>query len=175
MQTDVNQLPARGNDAVEILVNDHHVVKTLLNRLCQAGGDSERTACVEQLVAVFTVHNATEENLVYPAIHKIANRKSEAEHLYHETAEADTMLFELDTMLKTGETSKFQEKAEKYREAVLKHVAEEEDKAFPRLQEGADPQQARLLTESVREFRSKVRMAGAAEAARTETGEIPRI
>ena len=80
MQIDTTLLPVRGNDAVEILLNDHQVIKGLLSELTAAAG-SRREAVLEQLKGVLTIHNATEENLVYPAINKVAGSKLEAQHL----------------------------------------------------------------------------------------------
>lgn len=153
MQIDTTLLPARGNDAAEILRNDHDVIKSLLRDLTTASGP-QRQRVMEQLKGVLTIHNATEENLVYPALNKVAGSKMESDHLYHETAEADVLLFELDSMLKERDSSDFGAKAEKFQEAVLAHIDEEENKALPRLQENADPEKARVLTESIREFRN---------------------
>jgi hemerythrin superfamily protein len=155
MQIDTTLLPARGNDAVEILTNDHDVIKTLLNDLTTADG-SRRREVVEQLVGVLTLHNATEENLVYPAIDKLAGSKLESQHLYHETAEADTLLFELDSMLKERDDSRFADKAEKFADAVRHHIEEEEGKAFPRLRENTDSKSRMLLAESVKKFRNSL-------------------
>src|ERR1700761_7394105 len=102
MQIDATLLPARGSDAVDILENDHQVIKGLLNQLVSASG-AERKQVIEKLVGVLTIHNATEENLVYPALNKVAGSKLESQHLYHETMEADIALFELDSMLKEGD------------------------------------------------------------------------
>ncbi len=155
MQIDTTLLPTRGNDAVEILLNDHQVIKTLLRQLTEARG-AERQQVLEKLKGVLTIHNATEENLVYPAIDKVAGSKLEAQHLYHETAEADMLLFELDSMLKERDESDFSMKAEKFANAVSHHIEEEEQKAFPRLQENADPRHTEILAESVKKFRSSL-------------------
>lgn len=155
MQIDTSLLPARGNDAVEILENDHEVIKELLDQLTSAT-NSKRADVLELLKGVLTIHNATEENLVYPAINKVAGSKLESQHLYHETAEADVLFFELDSLLKEGNDDEFARKAVKFREAVLHHIDEEENKAFPRLEESADPQNAETLAESMREFRKSL-------------------
>ncbi len=70
---------------------------------------------LELLKGVLTIHNATEENLVYPAINKVAGGKLESQHLYHETAEADVLFFELDGLLKEGDDEQFARKAVKFR------------------------------------------------------------
>lgn len=154
MQTNTTLLPARGNDAVEILVNDHQVIKGLLAKLTDSN-PADREQVLEQLKGVLTIHNATEENLVYPALDKVAGSRAESQHLYHETAEADVLLFELDSMLKEGDTVDFDAKAEKFRDAVLHHIEEEENKALPRLRD-VDAEQAELLTDSVRTFRKSL-------------------
>ena len=64
-----------GADAVEILVNDHRVIKQLLTELPDATGQA-RADLLQRLKAILTIHNATEENFVYPAIHEIAGRPS---------------------------------------------------------------------------------------------------
>lgn len=161
MQIDKRLLPVRGDDAVEILKNDHEVIKELLDKLVNASG-AQRRKVVEKLVGALTIHNATEENLVYPALNKAAGGKLESQHLYHETMEADLLLFELDSMLKEGDDSDFSTRAEKFQKAVLHHIDEEEQKAFPRLEENADPEQTEILTESVKQFRSSIHFETAA-------------
>jgi hemerythrin superfamily protein len=171
MQSDVGELPARGNDAIEILINDHNVVKSLLTQLTQARETTQRQSALEQLKAALTVHNATEENLVYPALDKVAGKKWESQRLYHESAEADVLIFELDTMLKEGDEGEFARRSEKLRDAILEHIDDEENSAFPHLRENADPRQAQMLTESVREFRSALRFAPSGRPS-TQRGEV---
>jgi hemerythrin superfamily protein len=155
MQIDTTLLPARGNDAVEILTNDHTVIKDLLSRLA-AAEPSERENVLAQLKGVLTIHNATEENIVYPALNKVAGSRAESQHLYHETAEADVLLFELDAMLKDGDAVDFESRAEKFRDAVLHHIDEEEHKALPRLRDNVDAEQTESLADSVRTFRKSL-------------------
>lgn len=156
MENESNVLPVRGRNAIEILVNDHQVIKGLLQELTEASAKKQRKDVLERLKGALTIHNATEENIVYPAINRVARKRAEAEHLYHETAEADILVFELDTLLKVGEDSKFVAKAKKFHSAVLQHIENEETSAFPHLQEKADQNQSKMLTDSVRAFRNSV-------------------
>jgi hemerythrin superfamily protein len=173
MQSDMNDLlPVRGNDATEILVNDHEVIKRLLSELTQAAPSEGLKSTLEQLKGALTIHNATEENIVYPALRQVAHKKWEAQRLYHETAEADVLVFQLDTMMKEGNYADFPRVSEKLRDAVLEHIEDEEQKAFPHLQESAEPMQAQMLTQSVREFRSMIRFSMSMGQMRTETGEV---
>lgn len=155
MQIDTTLLPVRGDDAVEILLNDHQVIKSLLSELTSAIGP-RREEVLEQLQGVLTIHNATEENIIYPAINKVAGSKLESQHLFHETAEADTLLFELDSMLKERDESAFSIKADRFADTVRHHIEEEEQKAFPRLQENSDARHSQILADSVRTFRKSL-------------------
>jgi hemerythrin superfamily protein len=151
------QLPVRGADTVEILVNDHQIIKSLLSELVEAAAGKARRQVFDRLKGALVVHNATEENLVYPALRTIARKKMESEALYHETSEADILMFELDTMLKNGDAASFDTKARKLQKAILAHMDEEETIAFPQLVKKSDAEHAEALTTSVQEFRSALR------------------
>ena len=173
MQSDVSEmLPVRGNDAAEILINDHDTIKSLLSQLTLATDMGMRQSTLEQLKAVLTIHNATEENLVYPALRQVAGKKWESQRLYHETAEADVLVFKLDTMMKQGQYDEFDRTAEKLQAAVLEHIEDEEQSAFMHLREKADPQQAQMLTDEVRKFRNSMRFTMGASPVRSEMGVI---
>ncbi len=145
-------LPVVGKDAIDILVNDHQTIKTLLSKFV-AAKSSDRQAALDQLKAALTVHNATEENLVYPAIDKIAHQHGETKDLYHETAEADIAIFELDTLIKAGNDTEVSAKADALQQAVLQHIENEEASAFHHLRDRADETHTALLTQAVRQFR----------------------
>jgi hemerythrin superfamily protein len=170
MQSDVMELPVRGSNALEILMNDHQTIKSLLDQLSRATQQSERKQSLERLKAALTIHNATEENLVYPALDVVAHKRWEPQKLYHETAMADILLFELDTMLKTGDTSDFEQKCQKLVKAINEHIEDEEEKAFVHLRDKAESNEMQMLTESVREFRGMLHMGPM--GGRMETGEI---
>jgi hemerythrin superfamily protein len=157
--TETGEFPAHGSNAVEILKNDHTVIKGLLERL--VGDPGDRAATLDELKSVLTIHNATEENLVYPALAVVGRKKAESQSLYHETAEADTVVFELDLLLKEADDVQFTKRAKKLQAAVLEHIDKEENTAFPHLEAKADAAQTRQLTHDVREFRSTMRMTKA--------------
>jgi hemerythrin superfamily protein len=160
-KTQNGALPARGGDAVEILIADHEVIKKLLDQLVDATTPARRKSTLEQLKGVLTIHNATEENLVYPALAVIAHRKMQSHHLYHETADADVLVFKIDQALQSAEDVDFQKLAFEFRDAVLEHIEDEENSAFPKLQEHAEPAEMKSLTKNVRDFRGKIHVDGA--------------
>lgn len=153
-----NVLPLAGNDAGEILLSDHQVIRSLLDELCTVQESQQRLATLERLKAALTIHNATEENLVYPALETVAGKHHESQKLYKETAAADVLVFKLDTMLKTGEEGGFGKTAESLRAALLEHIEDEEQRAIPELRKHASPEQSRLLTSAVRELRETLSM-----------------
>ena len=57
-------VPFTGSDAFDILVADHHRIKHHLELLISDVGSRRDTLLA--VSALFTVHNATEENFVYP-------------------------------------------------------------------------------------------------------------
>ncbi len=69
-----------GGDAVAILMNDHQRIKSLFDDLLDADGLT-RPEIFERLTPLLVVHNATEENIVYPALHSIAQRPHHAKGL----------------------------------------------------------------------------------------------
>lgn len=174
MQSDVNTLlPLSGSTVHEILENDHEVIKGLLDSLTHSAARADRMQILERLKGALTIHNATEENIVYPALDKVAGHKLETMKLYNETAAADILLFQIDTLLKEGDETTFAEKAEQLHDAVFKHIGAEEKSALPHLEKGADSAEAQMLLLSVREFRGSIRFTpGGVPPSRTHTGEV---
>ena len=165
-----SQVPTKGQDAIEILTNDHDAIKDYLQQLCDAKDQSQRRQVLNQLKGLFTIHNATEENVIYPALREIAGKKTEAQHLVNETAEADFLVFQLDTMLNEGDTEKFTATAEKLQSAVLEHIDDEERKAFPLLEDEGSSEKYDMVTRSVQELRAALRF-NATSSKKTQTGE----
>jgi hypothetical protein len=83
----------------------------------------------------------------------MAFKRGESQHLYHGTAKADVMIFELDTMLREGKHSGLESKSRELEAAILGHIADEEGSAFPDLREHANPHQFQMLTAAVRAVR----------------------
>ena len=140
-----------GNDAVEILENDHRRIKELLAQLVEASGDDARTGVLDELKALLTVHNASEENLIYPAVRVLAKRRSESETLYHQQDEAKVAVWELDMLAEDDRD--FEARATKLQAAVHAHIAKEEETEFPKLREAAGEEAMEELTAALRELR----------------------
>ena len=138
--------PSASGDAIDILLADHRNIEALMDQIAQTT-DSDVTAreqLLQQLADLFTLHNSTEENIIYPAIRDIADLPIDTVKLYYEQDEAKIMVFELDQLPKND--PQWGNRFKKLRTAVLAHVAQEENIDFPRLRTAAGPKLAELTT-----------------------------
>jgi hemerythrin superfamily protein len=149
-KTNANSAPVVGNDAVEILENDHRRIKALLSELAE-GDEANRAATLDELKALLTIHNASEENLVYPAIRVIGRHPGQSDTLYHQQDEAKVAVWELDMLSEDGRD--FEARAKKLQSAVLAHIKKEEEHEFPHLREAAGEEALQELTGALRELR----------------------
>lgn len=140
-----------GSDAISILMNDHRRIEALFDRLLHGDG-STRPGILEELKPLLVVHNAAEENVVYPAIFGIADRPHHAKGLYHQQDDAAVAFWEVQ-MMDPGDPE-FVRKAADLRDALLAHVREEEQHEFPELRRAMTPQAMATLTADLQEFRS---------------------
>lgn len=165
MQNDVSLLPVSGSSVHEILENDHEIIKGLLNSLTRSAARAERMQILEQL--------ATEENIVYPALDKVAGHKFETLKLYNETAAADIFALPNRHDAQGRRRDEIRRQGAKTHDAVFKHIEAEEKSALPHLEKGADSSEAQILLRSVREFRSAIRFTpGSVATSRAYTGEV---
>ncbi len=144
-------------DAIDILLNDHVLVKGLFEQLVSSDAD-ERVAVLEQLKALLTVHNATEENLIYPTIRFVAARSRDAGTLYHQQDDAEAGLWLIDATIKgLVDGDDVDDQIQILKKAVLAHIRKEEETEFPHLRKALRGSALRLLTDDVRAFRTNFR------------------
>lgn len=147
-------------DVVDMLLQDHQQIRACLDELDRASTAQAAAPIIERLKGILTIHNATEETNVYPALAKIAGEMIEPRKLYFETAEADMLLFELDNMAKGNIEGDFGAKCSKFTAALRKHMESEEQHAFPHLREKTTDKEFASLGPAVLEYRSKLRFEG---------------
>lgn len=157
----------KGNDAVEILENDHNIIRDLLSELADASRAEEKASLLEGMKSFLTVHNATEENLVYPVIRVEGSRHKDAEMLYHQQDEAKVLVWELDAILKGNLEGDFNERFQQFQKALLAHIRKEEATEFPHLREALQGKASAALTNAIREFRGSLYFKGSAEGERS--------
>ena len=149
------------SDVVEILEKDHRLVKDLFAKLSDEDDKGTMRSIVEELKAALTVHNALEENVVYPAIRVLAGRKGDADTLYHQQDEAEVALWEIDGILKGSlDGDGLKGRVEALQKAVLAHIRKEEETEFPHLRGALGADEMSDLTRAAREFRQKFRFQG---------------
>ena len=146
--------PAANTDAISILVDDHRRIEALMNQIAQtpASNPTQRAQLLQQLINLLTVHNFTEENLIYPAIRDIANLPNDATMLYQQQDQSKVLVFELDQLPKNDDPD-WSNRFATFESALLSHVAQEENVDFPRLRTAVGPKLTELTTK-VRQLRS---------------------
>lgn len=153
------------SDAISILVREHDAVKQRFGVLLEAEG-ARRAAVLEEIKQMLAVHNASEENVIYPAVNSIAERPMHARTLYHEQDDAEVGLWELSQM--KPDDPEFVRKGADVRDALLAHVKREEETEFKHLREEMSAEEAQKLNEEFHAFRvSLAEKAGSMAGART--------
>jgi hemerythrin superfamily protein len=137
-------------DAVAILMQDHQEIKRLFESLLQADG-ATRPGLLDDLKRLLVLHNAAEENVVYPAIFELAQRPMHARGLYHEQDDAAVHFWDL-SVTEPGDPE-FLRKGSELLDTLLAHVRKEEETEFPHLRDALTPQAMQQLTGELQEFR----------------------
>jgi len=138
------------SDPIAILMNEHKAVKERFGALLSAEGN-QRAAILAEIKEMLAVHNATEENVIYPAVHSLADRPMHARTLYHEQDDAEVALWDLASL--KPDDSEFVRKATELRDALLAHVKREEESEFKHLREDLSPEETRKMTAEFVAFR----------------------
>lgn len=137
-------------DAISILMREHQAVKdrfqALLDSQC-----TTRSAILEEIKRMLAVHNASEENVIYPAVHSLVQRPMHARTLYHEQDDAEVALWDLASL--EPDDPEFVRKGSELLDALLAHVRREEETEFRHLREELSPEELRELTTDFLAFR----------------------
>lgn len=111
-------------DIVEVIIDDHRMLETLLRELRDASAD--RAAARATLADLLIAHGEAEEQEAYPTLRrKEAISADEAHHGYVEHAAGNEALLAL-LEAKGTDTQKFDDAVEKLAEEVNHHIGEEE-------------------------------------------------
>jgi hemerythrin superfamily protein len=129
-QTAMDQAP--GQDAVDLLMADHHRVAKLFaefNALKEDGSDETKLALVAQICRELTVHTAIEEELFYPAVRKAIEDDDLMDEALVEHAGAKELIAQLQAAHPDDDL--FDAKVTVLGEQIDHHVEEEEGSMFP--------------------------------------------
>jgi iron-sulfur cluster repair protein YtfE (RIC family) len=139
-----------GENPFDRLMQDHRSVLSLLDRLVGAAEESaaRRMAGFLAVKRALAKHALAEEDVVYPLLQAKANAAAAAKQLYSEHAEMKVHLYELEMALSSG--TAWAERARALQALIARHIRDEEDVQFPKLQGLLDAEGRRRLAGQVR-------------------------
>ena len=121
-----------GQDAVELLMADHHRVARLFaefDALKEDGSDEAKSALVAQICQELTVHTAIEEELFYPAVREAIEDDDLMDEALVEHAGAKELIAQLQAAHPDDDL--YDAKVTVLGEQIDHHVEEEEGSMFP--------------------------------------------
>jgi hemerythrin superfamily protein len=138
-------------DAISTLIEEHRIVKDRFQLLLDSDREHAKDI-LQEIKGMLAVHNASEENVIYPAVSGIAERPQHARTLYHEQDDAEVALWDLANL--EWDDEQFLVKALSLHDALLAHIRREEESEFKFLRESLTPEAAARLTAEFRAFRA---------------------
>ena len=122
-------------DAITLLTADHAEARQLFDRfdeLCASHADADsRQSLIENLCAVLTAHTMIEEELFYPAARQSIENPQIVDQAAEEHARAKELIAQLVDA--SAGDALFNTRVRLLRDAIERHVIEEEDRVFPQV------------------------------------------
>ena len=123
--------------ALELLKEDHQEAINLIGELETAddemGTDPRDTENFNRLNEALKLHTRMEEEIFYPAMEELEETRDLARAAYKERQMIDHLLAQLSTMSPSEE--EFQDTLSELRDAIERHIEEEEGELFPKAEE----------------------------------------
>lgn len=129
-------------DAVEVVLGQHEHVRALFSRLDTAGSQ-DRQETFDELLRLLAVHETAEEEVIYPALRRIAGGEDIANARTAEEHSAKKALSDLERIGVEGEG--FDRRLLEFRDMVLSHADCEEQEALPLLRANLEPERLRQM------------------------------
>ena len=150
---------------VQLIKQDHRTVKGLFRRFRSADRHAEKQKIGQEIIEELSVHAAIEEQLIYPVLRARGERAEEAVlNALEEHHAVKLVLKELDEL--SADHERYEAKMHVVCESVEGHIEEEESKLLPRL-EALDPDDRRMLAESMAKMKQSASRHPHPEAADT--------
>src|SRR5262245_15207645 len=144
-------------NAIRLLKQQHREVEALFNQMHKATSDSARRTVFEKIADALAVHAAIEERHFYPSVKDEATEavllESVEEHLAIKRVIAD--LLQLDAV-----DAAFAAKLKVLEDEVDRHVDEEEEVLFPKVEELLDEESLESVGESMEDTRDELVATG---------------
>jgi hemerythrin superfamily protein len=135
-------------DPVKLIKQDHRNIKALFRKFEKASRRPERQKLGDEIIEQLSVHSTLEEQLIYPAL-RARDKRLEGSLLdaIEEHHAVKMVLAELDRM--KVEDARYDAKMHFVREAVEKHIDEEESKLLPRLERLLDDEDSARMVKAM--------------------------
>jgi hemerythrin-like domain-containing protein len=123
--------------ALELLKEDHQEVINLIGELEAADDETEMeprdTGNFNRLSEAIKLHSRMEEEIFYPAMEEFEETREQARAAFKEHQMVDHLLAQLATL--SPSEDEFQETLAELRDAMERHIEEEEGELFPKAEE----------------------------------------
>lgn len=146
-------------DIYQALTNDHDKLKPLLDQLVHATEVNDETRdLIEEIRDELIPHARAEEAIFYNSLRQIDGAKDVVMHGYGEHAEAEMLLRSIQVMDKVN--ADFTKAAEKLRDALNHHIAEEEGRIFTVARQVLADEETRQMADAFERLKPEVKEQG---------------
>jgi hypothetical protein len=138
-----------GESPFEQLKRDHRRIFTLIDTMLGADDSvAEQGAVFLALKRTLAKHALAEEDVVYPVLHSSAGAADAAKRLYEEHADVKIHLYAIETALKSHGNASGPLRS--LNDLLSRHIRDEEDVEFPKLQALMDSREGRATSGQIR-------------------------
>jgi hemerythrin superfamily protein len=141
-------------DIVNMLLDQHQTVRTLLDRVLSSTGEQRGTA-FDEVRELLARHETGEEMILRPMTRRVPGGEAVAEGRMTEENEAKKVLAELEKL--DVQSTEFESMFQQFRLSVLEHAEAEEQEEFPLMRKGTFDDED--LLKAGRKLESAERMA----------------
>jgi hemerythrin-like domain-containing protein len=146
-------------DALELLANDHRVMKKVLEDLEGTDDAGQREKLFTEAGRDLTIHETIEEEIFYPALREHAKTKEIALEAYEEHHVVDLVMEELEATPFADET--WEAKFKVMKENIEHHIEEEENEMFAHARQVFDTSQLAELGERMQARKTELQSSAA--------------
>lgn len=143
----------------EVLQKDHRILKDTLDQLVGLEDDSpDRDDVIHRVGELLIPHARAEEYVFYNSLRQLKSVKSEIMHSYREHMEAETAFRTLQ--LKEKIDADWKSTAKKLKDALERHIEEEEGKIFDLARRYLTPDEATDMAKAFEKLKAEMRDEG---------------
>lgn len=142
-------------NAVDMLIQDHNDANQLFEQ-CLQGGREAQTAWTK-LAAALTAHVTVEKEIFYPKVRPEVGSEVADDLWTHQQEEETNGPRYINDLTRMGPAHKdFATKCKEFRDILVAHAQEEEQKLFPKVKDHMDPEQLEELGREMEQRRQQV-------------------